>query len=155
MRRIEVMSGPERRRRWSSEQKRAIVAEAFAPGSSVSAVARRVDVVPGQIYRWRQELAGAAVGFGEVVVSPPSCATTAAHAPAIEIELARAASIPNEISPATPGSSRPTPMLASMRFTTMNESRVRSSKLHAGPMRDGSYSSLATSRQRLAARRRG
>ena len=88
MRRIEVISGPERRRRWSGEQKRAIVAEAFAPGSSVSAVARRVDVIPGQIYRWRRELAGAAVGFAEVVVSPASYAAADAGAPAIEIELA-------------------------------------------------------------------
>ena len=56
MSRVEVMSGPERRRRWSAEQKRAIVAEAFASGASVSEVARRMDVVPGQIYRWRHEL---------------------------------------------------------------------------------------------------
>jgi transposase len=48
---IEVLSGPERRRRWSAEQKRSIVAEAFAPGASVCEVARRFDVVPGQIYR--------------------------------------------------------------------------------------------------------
>lgn len=36
MSRVEVLSGPERRRRWSTEQKRSIVAEAFAPGASVS-----------------------------------------------------------------------------------------------------------------------
>jgi hypothetical protein len=48
-RRVEVISGLERRRRWSEEQKRAIVAEVFAPDASVSAVAQRVDVVPGQI----------------------------------------------------------------------------------------------------------
>ena len=41
MSRIEVLSGPERRRRWSAEEKRSIVAEAFAPGASVCAVARR------------------------------------------------------------------------------------------------------------------
>ncbi|MBK8906747.1 MAG: transposase [Rhodospirillales bacterium] len=34
MARVEVLSGPERRRRWSEEQKRAIVAAAFAPGPS-------------------------------------------------------------------------------------------------------------------------
>jgi len=33
MNRIEVLSGPERRRRWSTEQKRSIGAEAFAPGA--------------------------------------------------------------------------------------------------------------------------
>ena len=88
MRGIEVMSGPERRRRWSDEQKRAIVAKAFAPGASVSAAARRADVVPGQIYRWRKDLAGTAVGFAEVVVSPRSYAGAATDGPAIEIELA-------------------------------------------------------------------
>jgi transposase len=63
MSRVEVLSGPERRRRWSAEQKRSIVAEAFAPGASVCDVARRRDLVPGQIYRWRNELRTAAAGF--------------------------------------------------------------------------------------------
>ena len=48
MSRVEVLSGPERRRRWSTEQKRSIVEEAFAPGASVRAVARLRDVVPGR-----------------------------------------------------------------------------------------------------------
>jgi transposase len=56
MSRVEVLSGPERRRRWSTEQKRSIVAEGFAPGASVREVARLRDVVPGQIYRWRRDL---------------------------------------------------------------------------------------------------
>jgi transposase len=50
MSRVEVLSGPERRRRWSVEQKWSIVAEAFAPGASICEVARLLDVVPGQIY---------------------------------------------------------------------------------------------------------
>jgi Transposase len=39
-----LISGPERRRRWSEKQKRALVAAAFAPGAIVSEVARRADV---------------------------------------------------------------------------------------------------------------
>ena len=70
MSRVEVISSPERRRRWSQDQKRALVAQAFAPGASVSEVARQADVVPGQIYRWRHELRAAASGFSQVVVSP-------------------------------------------------------------------------------------
>ncbi|MFZ1088294.1 MAG: transposase [Xanthobacteraceae bacterium] len=70
---MEVLSGPERRRRWSAEQKRSIVAEAFAAGASVCEVARRFDVVPGQIYRWRHDLRGAAAGFAEVVVASMNC----------------------------------------------------------------------------------
>jgi transposase len=48
MSRVEVLSGPERRRRWSAEQKRSIVAEAFAPGASVCEVARRWTSFPGK-----------------------------------------------------------------------------------------------------------
>src|SRR5271169_379411 len=63
MSRVEVLPGPERRRRWNAEQKQLIVAEAFALGASVCEVARRRDVVAGQIYRWRNELRTAAAGF--------------------------------------------------------------------------------------------
>jgi transposase len=84
MSRVEVMSGPER---WSEEQKRAIIAEAFAPGGSVSEAARRMDVVPSQIYRWRHELGCAAVGFAEVMVSPSSRERSGADAPAVDIEF--------------------------------------------------------------------
>jgi transposase len=89
MSRIEVLSGPERRRRWSAEEKRSIVAEAFAPGASVYAVARRRDVVPGQIYRWRNELRSAAPGFAAVLVAPEPNERSTAGAPAIEIEFGR------------------------------------------------------------------
>jgi transposase len=87
MSRVEVMSGPERRRRWSEEQKRAIVAEAFAPGALVSEVARRVDVVAGQIYRWRRDFGSAAAGFAEVVVSPSSRERSVVDEPAVEIDF--------------------------------------------------------------------
>ena len=89
MSRVEVLPGPERRRRWSAEQKRSIVAEAFAPGASVCEVARRRDVVAGQIYRWRNELRTAVARFAEVVVAaePPERSRT--DVPAVEIELGR------------------------------------------------------------------
>jgi transposase len=87
MRRVEVISRPERRRRWTEEQKRTIVAEAFAPDASVSAVARRVDIGPKQIYRWRRELSSAGVGFAEVVVSRSAHERPEAKVPAVEIEV--------------------------------------------------------------------
>jgi transposase len=105
MSRVDVLSGPERRRRWSAEQKRSIVAEAFAPGASVCEVARRLDVVPGQIYRSRRDLRRAAVGFAEVVVAPGP-EERAMTAPALEIELGRdirvriAATAPKELASA-------------------------------------------------------
>jgi len=51
---MEILTGVERRRRWSSEEKLQILREASAPGSSVGAVARRYDISRSQIYQWRQ-----------------------------------------------------------------------------------------------------
>jgi len=87
MSRVEVLSGPERRRRWSVEQKRAIVAEAFAPGASVCEVARRRDVVAGQIYRWRRDVRGVAAGFTEVMVAAEPGMKPPVGAAAVEIEF--------------------------------------------------------------------
>jgi transposase len=44
MTRVEVITGLERRRRWSEEQKRAIVAETLEPGAVVAEVARQADI---------------------------------------------------------------------------------------------------------------
>ena len=98
MARVEVITGIERRRRWSEDQKRAIVAAAFAPGAVVSEVARRAEICPGQIYRWRQDLAeGRGGGFAAVVVSPVGHGGPDGQGPnpvhrdvAIEVELAGA-----------------------------------------------------------------
>ncbi|HYZ64936.1 MAG TPA: transposase [Acetobacteraceae bacterium] len=54
-RRIEVLTGPTRRRRWSASEKARIVAETLAPGGSVSEVARRWQVCPQQVFTWRRE----------------------------------------------------------------------------------------------------
>ena len=51
---MEILTGVERRRRWSSEEKLQILREASAPGSSVGAVARRHDICRSQIYQWRR-----------------------------------------------------------------------------------------------------
>jgi transposase len=88
MSRVEVLSGPERRRRWSTEQKRSIVAEAFAPGASVREVARLRDVAAGQIYRWRRDLRSDATGFAEVVIAPDQ-SERSGTVPALTIELGR------------------------------------------------------------------
>ncbi|MGY2733900.1 IS66-like element accessory protein TnpA [Sphingomonas sp. UYP23] len=51
---VTILAGPERRRRWSDEQREQIVAEAFQSGARVCDVARRHDVARSQIYEWRQ-----------------------------------------------------------------------------------------------------
>ena len=44
---VELLTNPERRRRWSTEEKARIVAEAKAPGALVAAIARRYGVSRG------------------------------------------------------------------------------------------------------------
>ena len=101
MARFELISGRERRRRWSADQKRALVAAAFAPEAIVAEVARRADVYPGQLYRWRQELREAGAGFAEVVLAPTAGRRIAPCAElAIEIEIGGLASL--RIPPSTP-----------------------------------------------------
>jgi transposase len=54
---VDAKPGPSsrRRRRWSVADKRRLVAETLAPGSSVSMVSRRYDVNANQLFRWRRE----------------------------------------------------------------------------------------------------
>lgn len=49
-----VLGRVERRRRFSVEQKLAILSEASAPGANLSDVARRHDLVPAQVFKWRR-----------------------------------------------------------------------------------------------------
>ena len=56
--RIEVITRGERRRRWSLEEKQAIVAESLAPNASLTAVARRHEIGTGLLYAWRHQLLG-------------------------------------------------------------------------------------------------
>jgi transposase len=81
VRRVEVFTGAGRRRAWSTEQKREIVAESYESGETVSAVARRHGLTPQQLFGWRRELqAGrgarddkvevSGAGFARVIVQP-------------------------------------------------------------------------------------
>lgn len=53
---IEIITGKERRRRWSTEQKLRIVAEAEEPGACIKAVASRHDVYPSLLFYWRRQV---------------------------------------------------------------------------------------------------
>jgi transposase len=55
VRRVELITGPERRRRWSDDDKARIVVASFAPGANVSDVARRNGLSPQQLFAWRRE----------------------------------------------------------------------------------------------------
>jgi transposase len=80
-----VLSGPERRRRWTAAEKARIVEESLASGASVAEVARRHDVHRNLLDAWRRQARagtlvrarGAAMvaddsGFSRVVVTSDS-----------------------------------------------------------------------------------
>lgn len=55
MQRVEIVTGKERRRRWSDEEKARLVAETFVPGAVVAHVARRHGVAESCLYAWRRQ----------------------------------------------------------------------------------------------------
>jgi transposase len=72
-RRVEVLTGPGRRRRWSAAEKGRIVAETLRPGTSVTEVARRWQVCPQQVWGWRRE-----ARTGQLMLPETACASAPA-----------------------------------------------------------------------------
>ena len=60
-RRLEVITGVGRRRRWSEEDKARIVAESLDPATTASAVARRYGLHVSHLFTWRPQLQRSAV----------------------------------------------------------------------------------------------
>ncbi len=109
---VEIITGRERRRRWSAEDKLRLVAETQEPGTRVRAVAAHHGVCESLLFTWRRQVREGVLATPEMpVVMPvqmlgtslapglsrpgphPAAAPPAAHAPArpqtglIEIEL--------------------------------------------------------------------
>ena len=103
--RAEVLVGPERRRRWSVDEKLRIVREAFAPGVQIADVARRRDVSRAQIYQWRAALREGrltgtdVVGFVPVEMAGPRPTDALTADLPIEIALAcgRSLKVPSSL----------------------------------------------------------
>ena len=104
--RIELITGGERRRRWSWEQKQAIVAESVAPRASPTMIARKYGLNTGQLYTWRRQIlrrvpaVAAPTGFTRVDVveesarqAVPTNTTHAARSCLIEVILPGGASV--------------------------------------------------------------
>ena len=102
MARVEVITGPERRRRWTEDQKRAIVAASLAPGAVVNEVARRAEVCPG-VRRLRYGNARDCAGFrtdrAAAQISPNKKQTnrTASAGPRCHCERSEAISTPQTL----------------------------------------------------------
>jgi transposase len=104
-RRIEVITGPVRRRRWTADEKARILIESLAPGARISDVARRHNLNRGLLQAWRRQAMGAKpLSEAAAAFVPICCSDDAASTPAalptrkepsappgvIEIELGRA-----------------------------------------------------------------
>jgi transposase len=104
-RRVEILTGPGRRRHWSAEEKSRIVEETLVPGARVSEVARRWQVCPQQVFGWRraarQDVTAAPAmppsslvpGFVPIVTeatAPVMVPRAASATPVIEVKLAGA-----------------------------------------------------------------
>jgi len=98
LRRIEVITGTGRRRRWDAETKARIVAESFELGCAVSEVARRHDISPSLLFLWRRQSAAAAMKTEShvrghpafvpmVVAGDEQTAASGSAASVIEVEL--------------------------------------------------------------------
>lgn len=100
VRRIEVITGGDGRRRWTVDEKARIVAETLDPGAVVSVIARRHGLTPQQLFAWRREARQRTVssadllpGFVPAVVDLPEPlrgkrSHGRAVAAAIELEIA-------------------------------------------------------------------
>lgn len=83
---VEIIGGVERRRRWSVEEKLAIPAEADLAGATVSGTARRHDLHPNQVFKWRRD-----ARLGHLGASPTGVGARHPLAMAGEAGFARAA----------------------------------------------------------------
>src|SRR6202022_1653047 len=76
--RMEIIVRGERRRVWTPEQKREIVAESLGPELTPTEVARKHAISSGQLYTWRQQglggqmtlLSHAPPDFAQVEMTP-------------------------------------------------------------------------------------
>ena len=55
VRRLEVITGTGRRRRFSEDDKARVIEETLVPGAVVSEVARRHGLTPQQLFGWRRQ----------------------------------------------------------------------------------------------------
>jgi transposase len=70
-----LITGDERRRRWSEEDRTRILAAISEPGAVVAEVARREDICTSLVYKWRREAwwtpSAGSSGFLPVIIETP------------------------------------------------------------------------------------
>ena len=68
---VEIITGRERRRRWSAEDKLRLVAEMAEPGTRVRAVAARHGVCESLLFAWRRQVRDGLLRAPEMPVFMP------------------------------------------------------------------------------------
>ncbi len=81
--RVEIITGRERRRRYSAEQKLALVDETMQAGMTVSAVARLHGVSPSLLFNWRRLM----MQGGQVAIKADDVVVAASHARELELRV--------------------------------------------------------------------
>ena len=90
----EVLSGPERRRRWSAEEKLRVLAQSMAPGSSPSLACRMHGISTGQLSTWRKQFrSGELTGFVPVSVMADTALAEQAAVPGVTDDAPTAAGL--------------------------------------------------------------
>ena len=92
VRRVEVITSVQRRRRWSVAEKIRLVEETLEPGMSVSFVARKHGLSPSLLFKWRQRMAEAAgkrSGSTTRSSAPPGCVSSRSGSAKLERLLGR------------------------------------------------------------------
>ena len=98
MSQVTVISGADRRRRWSSDEQQRILAAAFTPGVVVADVARQFDVATSLIYKWRRQALSSKTeaGFAPAVL--------VADTPSIKPEVSMIVELPGSVRVTIPAS---------------------------------------------------
>ena len=93
MARITLLTGPERRRRWSDDERRRILVAAFTPGAVVATVSRQFEVATSLIYKWRQQALAVepAAAFAPAVMLAEPATAMPPDTTVIIVELANGA----------------------------------------------------------------
>lgn len=97
-RRIEVITGPVRRRRWTTDEKAQILTESLAPGARISDVARRHNLNRGLLQAWRrQAMRGTLSDRSAPAFVPICCSDAVAPTPAVLPTSVESSALPGVI----------------------------------------------------------
>ena len=112
---IEIITGRERRRRWSISEKLRLVAEMQEPGASVRAVAARHGICESLLFTWRRQVTEGVLVAPEMPV----------FVPVQMVEASRSIAGPSRPEPVPPPASAGRPQASLIEIDLGNGRQVR------------------------------